>query len=1266
MKPIAIFAAAVLICAGWMPGFVSIARAESWQMKQRDQYHTGRADYTVPATRMNSSFFDVFLWQTPTPDSPSNGGVGGSSMSFFDGVGPNNSDIVVGTYHWPKGIQGMDRHTGQTFWSGNPDGGEVIGKTTPAFSAEGSVIYVVNDWTDSGARMMAFPTTDGPANFWGNQNDPSPSHLEGPSPVVCNNDGRIFSFAWCDRPYAAWDTGMELVEVWAAPTDNSVCISNPSLWTNEEDGEVIVAAGRTPALRAYDDFENEIWVTAIPRETDATPTIDPLSGNIYVAVGFDDIYIVGLDIDGVPLWTDAGSKVYEYQEGVNSRQRATAVGCLSHVGTTYYFQTVAEDGSGQLYAINTVDGSIKWTYDTQSKGWEDTHSCPIVTPDGVVIVGNNENGVYYAIEDQGQGNPVLLDTMAVAAGGNARASATLSSDGRLYLPLRTDWVVGNGDGQIPDYSIQNVFCALDMTPDAAMPLYPPGKQRAIAGNASVLLKWVEVSDPTGVFDHYAIYRDTDAFTTVEGMTPIATAEARDLRHYLDDTAENGTSYYYAITAVTASGDEIKVLRSIGPRTPRDETDLQVVSITRTPFYPRYCVDYTGSWVTEASGFGSYWTSAATGFCGGQDGSTKRWPEMDEIMTYTAKIRNRGTTYFSDEVEVVWEVDGQVVLDMNPWFDLTPGQIDGTQFMLLWDDQPHDLRVTLYVPDDRPENNTLESDTLAVGFLTYIDESFIEKFREEWSGNWPNTQTDDVIDWLNMHMARFNQLFAEADCQKRVHYDVLEVLDDEAEDPTDPASIHFAIFPFRYHWDIDGDPRLSGYYHTDDDIDYGLLHEMGHQLGMIDVYQFDLGGDQNRVNGQGYSAHDDLMRGCSPFIAEFHSLAMNHWLRQPHGFYGQFLYNLPQTIRLRLLDYKGQPLEGATVQIYQVCERSGIGKVITEQVKAEGTTDADGLFTLPNVPIDPNIIPPAATGDTLHDNPFGYVYVVGTNGVLLFRVEYDGGIDYCWLDITEACVAYWNGQTDTAVFDRQLILGGPMMRIMPKDLAERTAYDWVAWAEGAAASVQDDTDNTIAGAASVKFVTDGGYDTYLRYPQTYTGLWDLSDATQLHIGFYAENDTCCGFQNGSPWIRLRDAEGNYFQYQYYENGYAAEFLNGANYQWIEADIPLDASEAEENGWRRTIHGSPDLSVIQAIEIHADTWEFGFNLWVDDVRFDWPESKYRDFATDGVIDIGDLTILAGQWLQTDIEFAPSLGADLTQDKKVDLADFAMLAQSWWVGI
>ncbi|MGQ9455611.1 MAG: hypothetical protein ACUVRS_12620 [Armatimonadota bacterium] len=57
--------------------------AARWQMKQGDMHHTGRADFTVPDSRLNSNFFDVFLWQKPAPGSPNDGSFSSTQMTFF-------------------------------------------------------------------------------------------------------------------------------------------------------------------------------------------------------------------------------------------------------------------------------------------------------------------------------------------------------------------------------------------------------------------------------------------------------------------------------------------------------------------------------------------------------------------------------------------------------------------------------------------------------------------------------------------------------------------------------------------------------------------------------------------------------------------------------------------------------------------------------------------------------------------------------------------------------------------------------------------------------------------------------------------------------------------------------------------------------------------------------------------------------------------------------------------------------------------------------
>ena len=1173
---------------------LGVAMGATWQMKQRDIHHTGRADYVVPEERLNSSFFDVFLWQKPAPDSPVNGCFNGTSMTFYDGAGPGGADIVVGTYHWPKGIQGMDRHTGASFWSGNPEGGETIARITPAFSSDGSTIYVVNDATESdeyplGHPCMALAAANGPGTFWHNGENTDPNHLSMESPTIAP-DGRIFLHGWYTRPYAGYDDGQAIAEVWEAETEVYCRWNEPALYDDEGELQVVVGT-YWYTVQCYDGNDGtELWTVNVDGLVDVPVTIDPANGNIYAPAGDANIYVVGLDKDGNSLWATPSPMVYEYIDGTNNPQRAQSAGCLSHDGATYYFQTNSEQGEGTLYAINTSDGSVAWSYMTGSLGWELTSSCPIVTPNGVVIVGNNLGDTYLAILDEGN-QGTLLDSFAVtpspADQGHAVASATLSPEGDLYLPLRTTWMTSNGDGDIPTNDLANVFSAFDLRPDAVAFLPGPPWQAAFALNGAVEVSWQELSDPQGIFDHYAIYRDTSPFSSVDGMTPLATIADIATLEYLDETADNGTSYYYAVTSVTMEGAELDLVDPVGPRTPFDETDLQVVSISRTPRYPRYWPYYTDHEITEPGGFGPYYCSAAMGLENGQDENTQRWPEIGDPVTYTATVRNRGTNAWNGTLTGSWTVDALVAAMQPQVIALDPNETVVFTFVYNWDGASHEIGFSFNLADARPWNNALAIDSKSVAFLSFIDRTRIEDFREETAG-YPQAQTDDFIDWLNGHMARFNELFAEAGCAKRVHYDVLEVIDDYAADPV-VEQIDFAIFPFRYYA-AEGSLRLSGYYDPSEDLDYGLLHECGHQLGLIDIYQNNMSAEQNLVTGEGYSAVPCLMNGCSHFISEHSASAMNHWIDSAHGYFGQYLYCLPEFVKLHLTGLGGGPLAGATVTVYQKVERPGLGSVITDQVKAQGVTDENGEWVLPNVPIDPELVPPTFAGDELHDNPFGYIHVVGTNALMLLKVEHEGFVDYAWLDLLDVNNAYWAGATGTATFERQMALGGEIQYAPPADMAELNASSWEAWAEGGTATATDDTDLFMVGEGSVRLTTDGGGDNSLRYPGDMLARWNLTHRLAIHLWCYAQNENI-GFQNLSPWIRLHGPNGHI---ELHSN---EEILNGAIGQWIELTIPMEGNE----NWTRSEVGSVSLADIRDIEIHADTWDSGFSLWVDGVSF-----------------------------------------------------------------
>ena len=138
-----------------------------------------------------------------------------------------------------------------------------------------------------------------------------------------------------------------------------------------------------------------------------------------------------------------------------------------------------------------------------------------------------------------------------------------------------------------------------------------------------------------------------------------------------------------------------------------------------------------------------------------------------------------------------------------------------------------------------------------------------------------------------------------------------------------------------------------------------------------------------------------------------------------------------------------------------------------------------------------------------------------------------------------------------------------------------------------------------GNASIRFTTSGGFDTKVSHPRGFLARWNVSAYDSLTLWAYAEN--IHGFQEGSPWVRLLNDAANYAEYALYENGDRRDPLNDAIGQWQRWALPIAGSPDPDNGWRRTNVGSPDLSQVHSLEIHADTWDFGFTLWLDGVGF-----------------------------------------------------------------
>lgn len=172
-----------------------------------------------------------------------------------------------------------------------------------------------------------------------------------------------------------------------------------------------------------------------------------------------------------------------------------------------------------------------------------------------------------------------------------------------------------------------------------------------------------------------------------------------------------------------------------------------------------------------------------------------------------------------------------------------------------------------------------------------------------------------------------------------------------------------------------------------------------------------------------------------------------------------------------------------------------------------------------------------------------------------------------------------------------------MQFLPEleetDLTELNTADWECWAEAATCELEDNTTDKKRGYAAMEFSsTDGGFDTYIRYPRYGGANWNVSNKKYLSFWAKATNPSPNDFQNNSPWIFLRNDDGSYFRYQA-----VTSVMNQALDQWYRFTIPLTGDAT----WVRTSSGTPTLTDIDQIKIHNDTWDTGFTIIFDEVGF-----------------------------------------------------------------
>ncbi|MCD4725754.1 MAG: right-handed parallel beta-helix repeat-containing protein [Bacteroidales bacterium] len=171
----------------------------------------------------------------------------------------------------------------------------------------------------------------------------------------------------------------------------------------------------------------------------------------------------------------------------------------------------------------------------------------------------------------------------------------------------------------------------------------------------------------------------------------------------------------------------------------------------------------------------------------------------------------------------------------------------------------------------------------------------------------------------------------------------------------------------------------------------------------------------------------------------------------------------------------------------------------------------------------------------------------------------------------------------------------------EDMAEEPAR-WYAYPEACwgydssfAAYTEWDYTDYVVGEASIHHQTGNGWDVGLHYwPEGDTvRMWSLSLADTLTFWLKTSNNTTYGFQ--FHHIRVGNNCGGYFKY----TGSSSP-LNAANGQWKLIKVPL-AGGGSPYSYSKSQIGEVSLDEINYVSVHADTWDFGFEIWLDGVHF-----------------------------------------------------------------
>jgi hypothetical protein len=413
-----------------------------------------------------------------------------------------------------------------------------------------------------------------------------------------------------------------------------------------------------------------------------------------------------------------------------------------------------------------------------------------------------------------------------------------------------------------------------------------------------------------------------------------------------------------------------------------------------------------------------------------------WPPKGTKTTFKAHVVNKGSID-SKAFRYEWFIDGRRK-KRGEHEAIEPGREVIVDYSWKWQNGPH--TVTFKVIPDGDDfsvwNDSHTDRTDSLSFIYICSQDAYDGF----NNNLNMVESFSYEDWVQYHFQLMNFLFkasihpgSPSGCHEVCRIDKMITLPDEVyrDKYESEGRDEEGFMLYEGKWGFTPWDRYSW---RAQNVDWGLIHEMGHQISIIDYYTIDMPRDRifaidrngERIDVGHWFPHTGMMRGHGPVAyTEATAIALN-WQRGKHrGFFGDHLFNLPRECGIRVLDFNGKPIIGAEIRVF----RREWGKddegremwIIPEEPVFEGETDDEGVYMLPNE--EPPVVFTTEMGFTRGPSPFGDALVISDTGLLLLEIWKGDRRDVQFTNVTEFMVGCGRGYEGRYVDDIESILSG---------------------------------------------------------------------------------------------------------------------------------------------------------------------------------------------------------------------------------------------------